>query len=48
MIQFADISRQYDALLSSDVDGQILDQYSKEVAAAKLRVTEICSEFATN
>jgi len=43
---FSLISRQYNALLDTEVDDATLNQYALQTAAAKDKVTELCSEFA--
>lgn len=43
---FSTVSRQYYALLNSEVDEATLNQYQLQTAAAKDKVTEVCSEYA--
>jgi hypothetical protein len=45
-INFSTISRQYYALLDTEVDEATLNQYQVQTAAAKDKVTEVCSEYA--
>lgn len=45
---FADISRQYYAMLDSSADQATLDQYQVMVATAKTVVEDRCSEFSTD
>jgi hypothetical protein len=45
-INFSTISRQYYALLDTEVDETTLTQYQVQTATAKDKVTEVCSEYA--
>lgn len=43
---FSTVSRQYYALLNTEVDETTLTQYQVQTATAKDKVTEVCSEYA--
>ncbi len=43
---FSTVSRQYYALLNTEVDEATLTQYQVQTATAKDKVTEVCSEYA--
>jgi hypothetical protein len=45
-VNFSTVSRQYYALLNSEVDETTLTQYQLQTATAKDKVTEVCSEYA--
>ena len=45
-VNFSTVSRQYYALLNSEVDETTLNQYQLLAATAKDKLTEVCSEYA--